>query len=231
MLFAVVSDLHGNPAAMEAVWRELEDAKRIFCLGDVVGIGPRPETVMDMLMEDRRVERVIGNHDHNTLHGTELGPTDAVPRRPHHDWVRERLSEDQRRFLGSPMSIRRRIGGVDFHFMHCHPENCGAAVPYFESPFANVVEDFYSGVEGDVLFFGHTHVPLDLTGASGRRYINPGAVGVENRGQASYVLVEAERGEAQIERKTALYDSGAVRRELIEKKVPYADFIVRNFFK
>ena len=68
---ALVSDLHANLAAVEAVLADI--ARRgitdIYCLGDVVGYGPDPKEVLGMVNRFRGT--VMGNHDHAILHGTE----------------------------------------------------------------------------------------------------------------------------------------------------------------
>jgi len=226
---AVLSDVHGNPWALEAVLSEIDDVDAVFVLGDLVGIGPRPAEALDILKRDRRVRRVMGNHDHNTLFGTELGPTENVPRRPHHDWVRSMLSASQLEYLKCPMELRVR-DGVETVFMHRHPKDCGSKVPYFDDPSPEVLDGFYSDVDGDLLFFGHTHFPLDVTGKTGRRYVNPGAVGAQNGGLASFVVFETENGVGNLVRKEAPYDVQAVVDEILREKMPYHRFIVSHFF-
>ncbi len=224
-----MSDIHGNPWALEAVLDEISDVDLIFVLGDMVGIGPLPSEAVDILKKDPRVRKVMGNHDHNTLHGTELGPTDIVPRKPHHAWVRSRLRPAQLDYLGSEM-MTGLDDGVRFRFMHRHPSDCGSKVPYYDSPYPDVLDRFYSDVDGDVLFFGHTHFPLDVTGMSGRRYLNPGAVGAQNGGAASYIRVRTGKGAPIIERIESNYDIDAVREELKQRKPPYWEFISGHFF-
>jgi len=226
---AVLSDIHSNPWALENVLEAIDDVNRIYVLGDIVGIGPRPSEAIDLLRRDSRVHRVMGNHDHNTLHGTEFGPTDIVPRRPHHDWMRSKLSVDQLEYLAAPFEITLS-DGIDIRFMHRHPLDCGSKVPYFDRPHPDVLDDFYSDVPGDLLFFGHTHFPLDVQGLTGRRYVNPGAVGAQNGGKASYVLMDTSRGSSSIERKEVPYDVEAVVEDLEKEEVPYRHFIIRQFF-
>ncbi len=227
--FAVISDVHGNLDALEAVLVPLEDIGRIFVLGDLVGIGPQPSEVLDIVMGDERFQCVMGNHDHNTVHGTELGPTEIVPRRPHHDWVRSQLSGDQVGFLRDlPMVRSMDMPSGRVVMMHRHPLDCGSRVPYFPSPSADLLDDFYSDVEGDMLFFGHTHSYFVLRGISGRLYVNPGAVGAENGGSASFVTVS---GDLEVERVQVPYDIGSVRNMISEIRLPYHEFILSNFFR
>ncbi|MBN1539093.1 MAG: metallophosphoesterase family protein [Candidatus Thermoplasmatota archaeon] len=229
MKIAVLSDIHGNPWALGSVLEEIDEAEKIMVLGDLVGIGPHPREALEMLMRDRRVEKVVGNHDKNTLFGTELGPLEIMPRKPHHEWVRSKLNDRHLDYLDGSM-VTRIQDGVDMVFMHRHPADCGSRVPYFDSPSPVVLDSFYSDVPGDVLFFGHTHVPMDITGSTGRRYVNPGAVGAQNGGKASYVLFDTGQGPGSVKRREAPYDVQSVVEELENEEPPYHRFIISHFF-
>jgi len=229
MKIGIISDVHGNPIALEAVLGRMEDVDLILNLGDLVGIGPWPSRTMDMIMDDRRFLSVMGNHCHNTVYGTELGPTDVVPRKPHHDWVRSQLSPGQIEFISEfPLHIVEEMNGISVSMMHRHPDDCGSPVPYYDTPTRGVVEEFYSGVEGDLILFGHTHIPLDIGGD--RRYFNPGAVGAQNYGKASYGILEIESDGFRIRREEVPYDHRKVVEDIIDREVPYREFIIKNFF-
>ena len=229
MKIGILSDIHANPWALEAVLEMITHVDRIYVLGDIVGIGPRPGEVIDMLKRDIRVNKVMGNHDHNTLYDTELGPTGIVPRRPHHEWMRSQLSSEQLSYLASPFELS--LNGTDrISFMHRHPSDCGSKVPYFDDPRPVVLDEFYSDVKGDIVFFVHTHIPLDLTGRTGRRYVNPGAIGAQDGGKASFAIMDTESGRNSIDRMEAPYDEQAVVEELALREVPYHRFISSHFF-
>ncbi len=67
---ALISDIHGNRAALESVLRDIEarHADKIYCLGDIVGYGPDPEACIDLVMA-RAQWSLMGNHDYALLHG------------------------------------------------------------------------------------------------------------------------------------------------------------------
>ncbi|HHD16026.1 MAG TPA: metallophosphatase family protein, partial [Euryarchaeota archaeon] len=60
MRIAVISDLHGNMDAVSGMMGSIEDADRIICLGDVVGIGPDPAEVLETVLDDERISWVLG---------------------------------------------------------------------------------------------------------------------------------------------------------------------------
>ena len=69
---ALISDIHGNLEALDAVFRDIRghDVDDIFCLGDIVGYGPDPEACIDVVMAQARWS-LMGNHDYALLHGPE----------------------------------------------------------------------------------------------------------------------------------------------------------------
>ena len=64
-MFAVISDIHSNLEALEAVLAEIErrNIKEVYCLGDVVGYGASPKECLDLVLE-RCAAILCGNHDH-----------------------------------------------------------------------------------------------------------------------------------------------------------------------
>ena len=71
MIQALISDIHGNPAALKAVMADMEQsgAKRVICLGDVVGYGPYPGKCLDIVQSCGAV--IMGNHEEALLYGAE----------------------------------------------------------------------------------------------------------------------------------------------------------------
>ena len=64
-MFAIISDIHGNLEALEAVFAEIDrrGIEKVYCLGDIVGYGPSPRECLDLII-DRVEATVCGNHDH-----------------------------------------------------------------------------------------------------------------------------------------------------------------------
>jgi predicted phosphodiesterase len=207
MIYAVISDIHANEAALKKV---LEDAaaqgvQRIVCLGDVVGYGPLPAQTVSMLIESDATV-IAGNHD-DAVSGRmdENGfvdlARDAVLRH------REALGEKEREFLSTLPYTAMFAEAAAAHGDFTDPAN----FLYLESE-----EDAKANFEtigARIAFVGHTHTPgIFLTGRSGnvykiqpqdftieddKRYIvNPGSVGYprEKDGQclSSYVIYDSE---------------------------------------
>jgi len=92
-IFALISDIHANREALEAVLEDIENvgADRLICLGDVIGYGPDPDACLDIVAQVCDV-MIRGNHDEAVLRGEgETGLRPDVQRAI--DLTRDRLSE------------------------------------------------------------------------------------------------------------------------------------------
>lgn len=109
MKLALVTDLHANRDAVEAVMAHAasQGAQRYAFLGDFVGYGPEPGWVVDFVIEHTRngAIAVMGNHDAAVVKGPT--PTMVAQAREVVAWTRKHLDDDQLAFLESlPMSVR-----------------------------------------------------------------------------------------------------------------------------
>jgi diadenosine tetraphosphatase ApaH/serine/threonine PP2A family protein phosphatase len=202
-MYAVISDIHGNLEALEAVLRDVPDRiERVYCLGDVIGYGANPNKCCD-LVRSFEMPTISGNHD---LAVTDLS-TDLAWFNPVAaeaiEWTREQLTEENAYFLrtlsrtmreGRTLFVHGSVRDPDEYIVNAAVGRENIAVLKKECP------------DVQVCFFGHTHVKaispspngpitgseaFDLT--SGSPYlVNPGSVGQPRDGDtfASYVLAE-----------------------------------------
>lgn len=202
-MYAVISDIHGNLEALEAVLRDVPDGvERIYCLGDVIGYGANPNECCDLVRE-MEMPTITGNHD---LAVTDLS-TDLEWFNPVAAaavlWTRDHLSNENAEFLRSrPRMMQSR----DALFVHGSIRDPDEYIINSASAQENLalLKSEYPGVP--VCFFGHTHVKtvapspngpvteahaLDLS-ANGPYLVNPGSVGQPRDGDtfASYVVAE-----------------------------------------
>jgi len=234
--YAVLSDIHSNLVALQAVLSVLADERidRYLCLGDIVGYGARPNQCCDLMREVQAV-CVRGNHDEAAVSPEKAEWFTASARACIH-WTREQLREDNLECLRE-LALRRI---VDDQITICH-----GSVPdpdhYTVSP-ADALLSFRE-MTTRVAFFGHTHyaewfvdsgdgqLPVEFpmpTGGSvqlrdDRRYlINPGAVGQPRDGNelASFAVYDSELGEIVIHR--IAYDIAKSVRQMEEAGLPEA---------
>jgi diadenosine tetraphosphatase ApaH/serine/threonine PP2A family protein phosphatase len=206
MRVAVISDVHGNHHALEAVLAAVErdEPDALWCLGDTVGYGPRPnECCADV--EARADVCLAGNHDLAVLGRLDLAlftdDAGAAAR-----WTREVLTPAARAFL-ERLEPSALVGGVElFHGSPADPVwdyvlSAEAALDALERTSAPVVLVGHShvalqtGLAGGTLSGGLARAGTELDLSAGRFLLNPGSVGQPRDGdpRAAYLLLDVER--------------------------------------
>ncbi|MBC7235853.1 MAG: metallophosphoesterase family protein, partial [Chloroflexi bacterium] len=116
MRILVLSDIHSNLVALEAVLAEVSAFDMIWSLGDVVGYGPRPNECIARLREFEHIA-IAGNHDWGVLGKADLGMFNPDARQANL-WNRAQLSESSRAYLEALPETR--VEG-DFTLAHGSP--------------------------------------------------------------------------------------------------------------
>lgn len=212
---------------LEAIDREAPD--EIWCLGDLVGYGPRPNRCCAVVAERADV-CLIGNHDLAALGRIDLevfSPEAAVSDR----WTVEVLEPEPRAFLEGlePTGEREGVG-----LFHASPRD-----PVWEYVLSPGIA--YAGLAAapqSIVLVGHSHVALSFqlstttlaTAATGvaleladdRWLLNPGSVGQPRDGdpRAAWLLLDLEGPRAEFRR--AEYDVAAAQAEIRERGLPEA---------
>ena len=177
MRLGLISDLHGNPLALDAVVRELEraDVDGLVCLGDVAP-GPQPvETVRRLRELDCPV--VLGNWDAWLVDGVPPLPPPAGDKLGEQgEWWSAQLGDDERAYLKSlPPSVEIGVNGDSILCVHGSPraytDDIHATTP------DDALAEMLDGHEPLVLATGHTHVELVRVHGS-TLIVNPGSVGL-----------------------------------------------------
>jgi predicted phosphodiesterase len=220
MRICLLSDIHANLPALDAVLAAAGAVDAIWHLGDVVGYGPDPDGVVARLREHGAVG-VRGNHDAAACGGSEIEWFNPDARRAM-EWTRNAISEDTRAWLAG-LPERRQEAGCDL--VHGSPRE-----PLWEYVTSiGVARDNLALLEAPIGLHGHTHVPVawveerhrielvraragDRLDLGGRRVLlNPGSVGQPRDGnpEASFAILDPEAG--TIEWRRTAYDVAAVQ--------------------
>ncbi len=187
MRILVVSDIHGNRAAVEAI-RESYDV--CLCLGDIVDYGPEPSACVDWVRANATYS-IRGNHDHGvaqnvTVHGaTGFRYLTAVTR----PLSVSALTADQRRYLANlPTSRMLLLDGKRFLLAHATPRD---PMDEYALADAGTWEPLLAGLKVDFVLVGHTHQMYSLD-VKGITVLNPGSVGLSRNGdpRATYAVIE-----------------------------------------
>jgi predicted phosphodiesterase len=241
MRFGIVSDIHSNLEALDAVLSEIAAANvdALLCLGDIVGYGPNPNECCDRL-RDRKCIAIAGNHDEAAVTGAGADFFNPVAREAI-VWTQETLSPANRDYLKT-LSRDLRFDGAaagdligGFALVH------GAPVFHFDYILdVTDAQRAFERVEAPLTFIGHTHVAevyyQDLEGRafqqkllhggridlvpSYRYLINPGSVGQprDHNPQASYAVLDTAANSVEVRRVS--YDVGVVQERIEQEHLP-----------
>jgi predicted phosphodiesterase len=231
MRVAVISDIHANFHALEAVFAaiDLEQPDEIWCLGDLVGYGPRPNRCCAAVAA-RATICLAGNHDLavlGTLSVDDFTPDAAAAAR----WSAKVLTDDARSYLGGLSPLLRR---KDAELYHASPRD-----PVWDYVLtAEAAFDSLALTTAPIVLVGHTHVALAVTveGGSvsgelapggtevqleGRRWLlNPGSVGQPRDGdpRAAWLLLDLALGVASFRR--VEYPVERTQEEILARGLP-----------
>ena len=213
MSIAVVSDVHANLHALEAVLAEIDAGgfDEVWCLGDLVGYGPRPNECVALLQERASI-CLAGNHDLVVLgkiaietFGGEAGTAAA--------WTREVLGDAARAFLTTLAPSAVTTGAELFHGSPRDP-----VWDYVLTE--DAARWTLAATTAPLVLVGHSHIALELAGdgaevrggqaaagttldlAAARRLLNPGSVGQPRDGdpRAAWLEVDISAGRATFRR-------------------------------
>lgn len=232
MRLAVISDIHGNLTALEAVLADIAGAgvEMTWCLGDLAAFGAQPAECVQRVRalaeaDEGRAFRVIGgNTDRYLVNGTRFpgkpaADEDAFSRLYDEwrtrdavlNWNFAQLTWDDYQFLNKILyhELSHEVDGfgrvIGFHAV---PGDDEAFITH-DTPDEQAL-DYLLDREGVLALYGHTHVQMDRQ-LPGWRLVNPGSVGASrsNPGRAEYALLTFEGGQVSVELRALEYDTQA----------------------
>ncbi len=229
MRFAILSDIHSNLEALEAV---LADAKtqgctHFVCLGDIVGYNANPKECLKII-QDMECPVVKGNHDEqvsivSATEGFNELAEEAI------DWTRAQLSTDDKAWLAD-LRLTRQVR--DFTIVHATLDTPGQWGYVFND--LDAIASF-TYQHTSLCFFGHTHWPTafvrednvrritvgQIVLSAGKRYfINPGSIGQprDRDWRAAYCILHTDR--QVVEERRVKYDLETAQRKIRAAGLP-----------
>jgi putative phosphoesterase len=217
--FAIITDVHGNLPALQAVLLEIDekyDVDHIYCLGDMIAIGPHTNEVLEILFSREDVSMVTGNHDEAVLaviYGEEH-PESHAHAKKHHEWV---ASELHPRFVTKlknlPRTIVKHVHGKKLFFSHYHYKLeqeqhhiCNDPhSPIIKKPTIGLMEALFANISADLISFGHHHPVHHFTNDK-TIYLNPGSLGCHEEAIARFAVINVTSENISVELKQVSYD-------------------------
>jgi len=236
MRYLILSDIHANLTALEAVLETAEGRwVKAVCLGDLVGYGPDPDAVIDRVRSLGALT-IRGNHDKavsGVADGDEFNPIARAALL----WTRGHLRPDNREYLEK--LPRGPMSAGEFSIIHgsLHDED-----EYVFAPALAI--DSLANAPTPVMFFGHTHIQggytlrgdqvevLHFRPAGGQQFatltiengttylLNPGSIGQARDGDARAAFAIADLENNSVEFWRVPYDIEGVQRRMAKAGLP-----------
>jgi predicted phosphodiesterase len=232
MQIAIVSDVHGNRHAFEAVIADAEaaNADEMWCLGDLVGYGADPDACVT-LAERHCTICLAGNHDLGVVGVLSLEDFSRGARIAA-DWTAETISEDTKEFL---LALTPSGEAHGYGLFHASPRD-----PIWEYVLSGLTAELcFDSTDYRVSFIGHSHVALSFnrpageptTGSTRREgdvldlsegewLLNPGGAGQPRDGdpRAAWLMLDTEKNTAHWRRTE--YDISAAQASIRAARLP-----------
>lgn len=225
----ILSDIHANATALEAVLERAGEVDAVWCLGDVVGYGPDPNDCIARLQELSGLVCLQGNHDAAAVGQLALESFNSEARASI-EWLRNCLSAEALRFLQG-LQPRAEISGITL--THASPRQ-----PLLEYLLdTNSAGENFSYFDTDLCFVGHTHIPVifslqeeavnlripeanSQTILFARSIANPGSVGQsrDRDPRAAFAIFDSDMNVWDYQR--VEYDVAAVQARMRAARLP-----------
>lgn len=225
MKAAVISDIHGNMQALEAVLNDLKSrgCEKIICLGDLAMAGPQPSETVSFIM-GQSWEIIQGNTDKMIAEFSEKISTDVKSVFPVMGNALGNdvkiLSDEQKIYLKNlPAQKELTIGGVKVLLVHGSPRRNNEDILPNRS--IEEIENIIAGVDADLILCGHTHIPCGYQTSKKQTVVNVGSVGrpFTDNAKSCYAVIDFENGAFSVEHYFVDYD-----REKASKILAKRDF-------
>ena len=214
MRIAVLSDIHANAQALEAVMSDVvnQGCEHVFCLGDIALAGPQPKEVIDYVMAQNTWTVIQGNTDKMIA---QYGPEVMEFLEAQYPVMANALADDvsviddaHRAFLAElPPILSFEVEGCTVLLTHGSPrannEDILPGMPL------EIVEEIIAGTTEKLILCGHTHVPCGYQTNTNQTVVNVGSVGrpMTQEPKASYAIIDFANGSFEVRHRFVTYDN------------------------
>ncbi len=232
MRIAVLSDIHGNVQALEAVMTDVveQGCEHVVCLGDLALAGPQPKEVMDYVMEQESWSIVQGNTDKMIAN---YGPEVLDFLEAQYPVMAnaiasdaEILDESYRAYLDNlPPQISENIEGCSVLFVHGSPRANNEDI--FPNMPLEEVEEMLENTNEKLILCGHTHVPCGYQTNTGQTVVNVGSIGrpMTSDPLSCYCIVDFMDGSFELVHRYVPYDNHLAARLMSQRNFIGSDRI------
>lgn len=214
MRIAVLSDLHANVQALEAVMKDVieQGCEHVFCLGDLALAGPQPKEVVDYVMEQSTWTVIQGNTDKMIA---QYGPDLVDFLKDQYPVMANAIEQDvlllddaQKAYLNDlPPMLNLDIEDCSVLLVHGSPRaNNEDILPNMPM---EAIEEIIEDTSEKLILCGHTHIPCGYQTPSGQTVVNVGSVGrpMTPVPKACYCIIDFLQGAFEVRHRFVDYDN------------------------
>ncbi len=236
----IFTDTHGNYLALTAIldYFKQQGINKIYHLGDIVSMGPRPVECMERLIYDKDIVCILGNHDNDYLNDNTIPPELSHVSKEHKRFVFDLLGEKYKQAVSKfPKLVIEDFFGLKAAFLHygfareidLKKNKKAVFQPIDPDPTTESFDKMFEAIDADIIFFGHKHSPIDLKGK--KVYCDVGSVGC-HKGEFArgIVFTVYEDKSYNIERVTVPYNRKETLTDMDKRSIPCADYIQKYYF-
>ncbi|MBC2582508.1 metallophosphoesterase [Clostridium sp. DJ247] len=218
MRIAVISDIHGNLEALNTALENIEgkNIDSIVCLGDLVGYGPYPNEVVEVIRKNK-ITSILGNYDaavleekFNYIRDTEVNKS-CMP------WAAKELREENKAYLRSlPRKVILTYENKSICFVH----GSTRAINEYVNEGSEQAKEVMELLQEDILVCGHTHIPYKETYGN-KLLINDGSIGKPKIGRpnGTYLIIDITKEAVETEIIEFQYDYEKTVKAMKEKNI------------
>ena len=230
---AIFSDIHGNLQALESIIKNIKEKRidKVYCLGDVIGIGPNPKECLDLIINNN-IEMVLGNHELYFLKGIDVDNSVGNDEKAHHEWIRSQLNKTHEEYLKKcPLIITDKIEKYTVCFEHfILKDNSNDTYPFADLSIINDIGDnIIKQINADITFIGHEHNSFEIN-MNDKRIIDVGSSGCTKDDNTFYTLLTFDNDIIKIEKIKLKYNRKEFEDTLGNISYPDKEIIGKIFF-
>lgn len=221
MKFLVLSDIHGNNVALEAVLNQVSPQRydKVLVLGDNVGDGPCPDKVLKMLAELNTV-MIQGNREELACrHFTGFAETQTALQ---WQFMRESLNfltaQQKEALAVMPQQQSVQADGLSIKMVHGSPFSIRELL-YYNNP--QRLQECLAAIDEPILLCGHNHYQFAYL-QNEKLVMNPGSIGLSQKGEAfraDYALLNVSAGQFSFELNHVYYNGEKIKQEYIDRNL------------
>jgi putative phosphoesterase len=242
MRIGLISDIHGNLTALEAVLTDLvaHPVDKLICLGDVATLGPQPKQVIARLQE-LGCPSIMGNHESALLDLENASKYQiASSLVPTIKWCAGLLDAAEMDYLRSFQPLLELPAEDDLSLLCYHGSPQSNIGQILATTPADRLDKYFDGQKADVFIGGHTHIQM-MHQYNGKLIVNPGSVGSAFRKPyqvgsvpellpwAEYGIISVKKGAISVDLRRIPFDIPALYKVIAESGIPDQDWWLKQY--